>query len=160
MVEGDLDVPGVQGVLVEPEPDEALEADTYGTGREGETFAFFIAERFEGRRKRGVCGKGVVDLLTWRLGVPLLPDGGHEIIRDGGFEAALHDHRGGTEVRHHLSGRPLTGVGRLSDGGLGGARQCRGAVESTRRVRRDGWAVGRSWHSLGSRSTRAGSHKR
>ena len=110
-------------MLVEPEPDEALEADTYGTGREGETFAFFIAERFEGRRKRGVGGKGVVDLRTWRLGVPLLPDGGRELIRDGGagdggLEAVLHDHRAGTEVRHHLSDRPLTGIGRLLDGSV------------------------------------------
>jgi hypothetical protein len=39
-------------------------------------------------------------------------------VGEGGIEAALHDHRRGTEMRHHLSDRPLTGIRRLSDGGI------------------------------------------
>jgi hypothetical protein len=61
-VEGNVDVPGVEGVLVEPEADEAFEADLYGTGREGEAVPFHIAERFESGRKSGVGGECVIDL--------------------------------------------------------------------------------------------------
>ena len=74
--DGDFDVPGVEGVLVEAEADEAVEVHVDGPPGERESGALWAAEGFEGVEEGGVGGQAVRPLSGERLGVPVVPDAG------------------------------------------------------------------------------------
>ena len=68
-----MDVPGVQGVLVEPHTDEALEVERSSDEADANRLVGG-GDRFDARRAAQRQHQGRVDLGACRLGVPLIPD--------------------------------------------------------------------------------------
>ena len=73
-IEGDVDIPRVQRVLVEAQTDEALEVDRDRWHRELQVVAFLVTERLDAIEERAVGSERIRDLRRRRLGVPFVPD--------------------------------------------------------------------------------------
>ena len=116
VVEHDLDVPGVKGVLVEAEGECLVEAHGHGPEGEGQGGPVRHAHGVCRLEEAPVLDETVVGLGAGRLGVPLVPDCGRVVLGHlgpvaGVLQASLHQHGARAEVRQDVGDRPVAGVG-------------------------------------------------
>jgi hypothetical protein len=73
-IQHDRDVPGVEGVLVQPQAHELVEAEAEWPHGEGQPCPLGLVDRLIGRHQRLVGRQRVAGLGPGRLGVPSVPD--------------------------------------------------------------------------------------